>query len=348
LEHFWNTFASSRPDILLIVCGSAASWMIKNIIDSYGGLHNRITHSIALEPFTLAECEEFYRSRKIVLNRYQMAEAYMILGGIPYYLEQMDKSLGLNQNIDLLFFAKNARLKGEFQRLYRSLFRSADNHIRIVEALGASASGLNRQEIIAASDISDGGALTDILRELEQCGLVAATDDFNKRRNGEYYRLTDFFSLYHLKYIKGNRSQDEHFWISYLLDPAHRNWCGHAFERLCMAHVPQIKARLGIAGVITSVYSWRSVDHTSPVQIDLVLDRNDKIINLCELKYSTSAFALDRKYAEHLDARRQRFVDETGTHSAVHQTMITTYGLVHNAYANDIQSQVTLDDLFML
>ncbi|MDR1015040.1 MAG: AAA family ATPase [Coriobacteriales bacterium] len=346
LEHFWNSFASSRPDILLIVCGSAASWMINNLIDSYGGLHNRITHQIQLQPFTLAECEEFFRSRGVVFNRRQVAEAYMILGGIPYYLEQVDKSFGLNQNIDALFFAQSAKLKGEFRRLYASLFRSAANHLRVVEALGANASGLSRQQIVAASGIADGGALSDILRELEQCGLIAATDDYNKRRNGEYYRLADFFSQFHLRYIAGKRSQDEHFWTNYLLDPAHHNWCGHAFERLCLAHTAQIKAKLGIAGVITNTYSWRSTDRSSPLQIDLVLDRNDRVVNLCEIKYRMSEFAIDSAYAAHLAARRQRFIEETGTRSAVHQTMITTYGLGHNAYANDIQSVITLDDLF--
>jgi len=347
LEHFWNSFASSRPDILLIVCGSAASWMIKNLIDSYGGLHNRITHRIVLEPFTLTECEEFFRSRGVLLNRYQIAEAYMILGGIPYYLEQFDKSLGLNQNIDALFFAKNAKLKGEFKRLYRSLFRSADKHIKIVETLGASSLGLSRQEIVKASGISDGGALTDALRELEQCGFISFSDDYNKRRNGEYYVLVDFFSQYYLAYLKDNRTKDEHFWTSYLLDPAHHNWCGRVFERLCLAHVPQIKAKLGVSGVHTSVYSWRSSKPSSPLQIDLVIDRKDHVINLCEIKYSKSVFAIDDTYAQHLALRRQRFIDETGTKKAVHQTTITTYGLTHNAYVNDIQSQVVLDDLFL-
>jgi len=218
---------------------------------------------------------------------------------------------------------------------------------RIIEALGSSGSGLNRQELSVASGVSDGGTLTDLLRELEQCGLITVTDDFNKRRNGEYYHLVDFFSLFHLRYISGNRSQDEHFWSNYLLDPAHRYWCGHAFERLCLAHLPQIKTRLGISGVITSAYEWRSVDKDSPLQIDLVIDRKDQVINLCEMKYSNSAFAIDQEYAMRLAARRQRFIDETGTRSAVHQTMVTTYGLVRNAYTHDIQSEVTLDDLFM-
>ncbi|MDR1712830.1 MAG: ATP-binding protein [Coriobacteriales bacterium] len=346
LEHFWNSFASSRPDIMLIVCGSAASWMIKNLIDSYGGLHNRVTHSISLEPFTLAETEEFCRSHGVVFNRHQLAEAYMILGGIPYYLELLNKGLSLSQNVDALFFAKNAPLKNEFDRLFRSLYRSAGNHIRIIEALGTQNTGLSRHEIIKACGISDGGALSGTLRELEQCGFISTIDDYNKRRNGEYYHLVDFFSLYYLRYVKGNRTKDEHYWTNYLLHPAHGNWCGHAFERLCLAHIPQIKACLGITGVITNACSWRSTNSASPLQIDLVINRKDQVINLCEIKYTTSEFSIDADYAEHLAARRQRFISETATRSAIHQTMITTYGLTHNAFANNIQSQITLDDLF--
>jgi AAA+ ATPase superfamily predicted ATPase len=346
LDHFWNSFASSRPDILLIVCGSATSWMVSNLIDNHGGLHNRITEQIALKPFTLSECEGYFQSMGIVYNRYQIAESYMILGGIPYYMSRMKSMYGLNQNIDMLFFAENAALKGEFDRLFHSLFRHSENHIKIVEILNDHNAGLTRQEIIERSGIPDGGGLTKILLELEQCGFIESAKDFNKRRNGEYYKLIDFFCLFYLKYVKSNKSRDVHYWTNYLLDPAHRTWCGYAFERVCMAHVEKIKAKLGISGVSTSIYTWRSRDTKPGAQIDMVIDRKDGVINLCEIKYSIGKYTISKNEDEAFLRRQTAFLEETGTKSALHQTMITTYGLEHNAYRNNIQSEIVLDDLF--
>jgi len=347
LEHFWNAFASRRPDILLIVCGSAASWMINNLIDNYGGLHNRVTETIVVEPYPLCDCEAFCRNRGIAFNRRQIAEAYMILGGIPYYMDAMDKMLGLNQNIDLLLFEKNSKLENEFTRLYHSLFRRADSHIRVVETLSKSGVGMTRQELSAASGISDGGGLTKVLTELESCGLVGRISDFRKKRNGDYFKLIDFYSLFYFKYLKNRNSADPHFWTNYLSDPAHRAWCGYAFERLCMAHTGQIKQRLGISGVITNVYAFRSVAKKGGAQIDMVIDRRDDTINLCECKYVNSAYPLALADTVELERKKDVFLQETGTKKSIHMTMITANGLVHNSYRNEIQAEITLDDLFL-
>ena len=347
LEHFWNAFASRRPDILLIVCGSAASWMINNLIDSYGGLHNRVTETIVVEPFSLHGCEEFCLKKGIALSRRQIAEAYMILGGVPYYLDALDKMFGLNQNIDLLLFDKNAKLGNEFNRLYHSLFLHADNYINVVETLAKNGAGLTRQEIAAASRISDGGGLTKVLGELESCGLISRSSDINKKRNGDYFRLIDFYSLFYFRYLKNRKNTDPHFWTNYLSDPAHSAWCGYAFERLCMAHIGQIKQRLGISGVITSVYAFRSAMRKGGAQIDMVIDRRDDTINLCECKYSNKAYVLTSADAADLDRKKEVFLRETGTKKSIHITMITAGGLVQNAYRNEIQAEITLDDLFM-
>jgi len=346
LEHFWNAFASRRPDILLIVCGSAASWIIKNLLENYGGLHNRVTETIVVEPYQLSDCEAFYRSRNIAFNRQQIAEAYMILGGIPFYMDAMDKMLGLNQNIDLLLFEKNAILSNEFDRLYRSLFRNADNHIRVVETLSKTGAGMTRQEIAAACGLSDGGGLSKVLAELEACALIGRDFDLNKKRNGDYYKLIDFYSLFYYKYLKGRKNTDPHFWTNYLSDPSHRAWCGYAFERLCAAHVNQIKARLGIAGVITEIFAFRSKQGKGGAQIDLVIDRKDGVINLCECKFTNKPYALTEKDMADLERKKEVFLKETGTKKAIHLTMITANGLVQNAHRNEIHSEITLDDLF--
>jgi len=346
LEHFWNSFASRRPDIVLIVCGSAASWMIKNLIDNYGGLHNRVTETIVVEPYHLCECEAFYRSRGVAYSRQQTAEAYMVLGGIPFYMDAMDRMYGLNQNIDLLLFEKNAKLEGEFNRLYHSLFRNAGNHIHIVEILAGNNGGMTRQEISAVSGISDGGGLTKTLIELESCGLISRNYDIRKKRNGDYFKLIDFYSLFYFKYLKHRRDNDPHYWTNYLSDPAHRAWCGYAFERLCMAHISQIKQRLGISGVITEVYAFRSLQRKDGAQIDLVIDRKDDTINLCECKYTNKPYAISENDAKDLEHKRDVFIKETGTKKSIHMTMITANGLVNNAHRNGIQSEIILDDLF--
>ena len=346
LEHFWNAFASKRADILLIVCGSAASWMINNLIDNYGGLHNRVTETIVVEPYLLRDCEEFCIKKGIAFNRRQIAEMYMILGGVPYYMEAMDKMFGLNQNIDLLLFEKNAKLKNEFERLYHSLFRRADNHIRIVEILAKSGSGMTRQNLAKAAKISDGGGLTKILAELESCGLIGRTYDIHRKRNGEYFKLIDFYSLFYFKYLQGNKTTDPHFWTNYLSDPAHGAWCGYAFERLCMAHIGQIKRRLGISGVITEVYAFRSLQQKGGAQIDLVIDRRDDTINLCECKFTNKPYMLTSNDAADLERKKEVFLRETGTKKSIHMTMITSNGLIQNAYRNEIQSEIDLNDLF--
>jgi len=346
LEHFWNAFASRRPDILLIVCGSAASWMIRNLIDNYGGLHNRVTETIVVEPYSLCDCEAFYRDRGIAFNRRQAAEAYMILGGIPYYMDSMDKMFGLNQNIDLLLFGKNAKLGNEFTRLYHSLFRHAGSHISVVETLAVGAAGMSRQELATASGVSDGGGLTKVLSDLESCGLVAQSHDIKKKRNGDYFKLVDFYSLFYLKYLKNRSNTDPHFWTNYLSDPAHAAWCGYAFERLCMAHVGQIKQRLGISGIITNVYAFRSAQQKGGAQIDMLIDRRDDTINLCECKYANKPYALTEKDVADLERKKEVFLRETGTRKSIHITIITANGLAHNPYRNEIQAEITLDDLF--
>ena len=346
LEHFWNAFASRQPDILLIVCGSAASWIINNLINSYGGLHNRVTETIIVEPFDLYECEAFYHSRGIAFTRRQMAEAYMILGGIPYYMDLMDKMYGLNQNIDLLLFDKNAKLGGEFSRLYHSLFHKAENHIRVVEALATKNSGLTRQELMVSCGISNGGGLTKVLSELESCGFITRSYDINRKRNGEYYKLIDFFTLFYFKYLKKRVSTEPHYWTNYLSDPAHASWCGYAFERLCAAHIRQIKQKLGISGVITEVYTFRSSLQKGGAQIDILIDRRDDTINLCECKFSSKPYTLTEFDIEDLENKKMVFLKETNKKKSIHITMITANGLTHNAYNNEIQAEITLDDLY--
>ncbi|MDR3366570.1 MAG: AAA family ATPase [Prevotellaceae bacterium] len=346
LEFFWNSWASAQKDILLIVCGSATSWMVNKLLRNHAGLHNRVTQQIYLKPFTLAECEEYFQANSIEMSRHQIVENYMIFGGVPYYLSLMQKQLSMAQNIDKLCFKEKGRLANEFGNLYASLFRSHEKHVKIVEVLSKKVKGLTRDEIVKIAKVPDGGGLTQTLEELELCGFIRRYKSFGKKERDSLFQLSDFFTLFYFNFMKNNPFDDEHYWTNFIETARHRAWSGYAFEQVCLAHVPQIKQKLGISGVLTSTAAWRSRESDKGAQIDLLIDRNDRVINLCEMKFANQPFVVDKKYDENLRNKRAVFEQETKTRKAVHLTLITTYGVFHNKYWGDIQSEVTMDDLF--
>jgi len=346
LEWFWNSFASAQKDIILIVCGSASSWIMNKIIKNHGGLHNRITQQIYLKPFNLMECEQLFVENGISLNRHQILESYMIFGGIPYYLSLFQKRFGLSQNVDNLCFKEKGKLTDEFENIYASLFKNYDKHIAIVKTLSIKIKGLSREEIIKTAKISDGGGLTRMLEELELSGFIRRYNSFEKREKNAIYQLVDFFSLFYFNFMYDKLENDEHFWTNFIENARHRAWCGYGFEQVCLAHLPQIKHKLSIAGVRTRTASWRSNDKENAAQIDLLIERNDKVINLCEMKYTSEEFVIDKNYDENLRNKRGAFRTQTKTKNAIHITLITTYGVKHNEYWGIIQSEVTMADLF--
>lgn len=346
LEYFWNTYASARNDVVLIVCGSATSWIINNIIKNKGGLHNRVTRQIQLNPFTLRETEAFLKQMKINFNRHQIVECYMIMGGIPYYLEQLDKSKSLAQNIDDLFFQKEGLLRQEFPRLYASLFENSEHYVKIVETLSKKRMGLTRTELVQYSGLPDGGNLSNKLEELVQCGFIKAYHSVGKTSKNTVYQLIDFYTLYYFNYIKDSIASNANHWTNLIDNAKHRAWSGYGFEQVCLMHEEQIRKKMGISGIISYSYSWRSKAKENGAQIDLLIDRNDDVINLCEIKFSKEKYCIDKKTHQNLMHKKAAFIHETKTRKAVHLTMVTTYGLVHNEYWNDIQSEVIMDDLF--
>lgn len=349
LEHFWNGWASARKDIVLIVCGSAASWLMKKVIADKGGLHNRVTGKIHLSPFMLSECEAFAKSKGLEYNRRQIAECYMALGGIPYYWNFLAKGLGVQQNMDMLFFADDAALRTEYDELYRSLFEFPEPYMNIVEALGRFGAPMSRDEVAKAAGMPSSGRLTGYLDDLEKCGFVGRSGSFGANVKGAVYRLMDSYTLFYFRFVRNNVSNDRRFWSDSVDAPFRLSWLGFAFERLCLLHVEQIKRALGISGVRTAVSSWRHrADGVFPkgAQIDLVIDRRDDIINLCEMKFCRGRFIITKKYDEELATKVQVFKGVTRTRKSVHITMVTAEGVEKNCYWSDIQSEVTLDDLF--
>lgn len=344
LEHFWNSWASARTDILLIVCGSAASWMIKNLLNNRGGLHNRITARVKLEPFNLAETERFLQRVGGVYDRYQICLFYMVFGGIPFYLEQIDPAQSATQNINELCFAENAPFRSEYENLYYSLFKKAEKHITVVEALATKNKGLTRLEIAKVTGLADGGGLTRVLKELEESSFIRRYNAFGKKKRGSLYQLVDLYSLFYLNFIRPSSVDDDNFWINALESPLFRTWSGYAFEMVCLHHVQQIKRALGISGVQTSVAAWQN----EQAQIDLVIDRKDHVINLCEMKFSEAAFEINKSYAERLRNKIAAFRTQTSTKKSLFLTLISTYGVANNRHAGMVQNNLTMDILYEL
>ena len=346
LEHFWNGWASGRSDIFLIVCGSATSWIVKKLLKNKGGLHNRVTRRMRLLPFTLRETEAYLDEKEIKLGRYRICEAFMIFGGVPYYLSLLGKGLSLPQNVDALCFDDDSSLRNEFEEIYSTLFKNSDKYIKIVTALSSKTKGLTRDEIILNTGLTSGGGFTQILEELELCGFIRAYPNYSLDDNLCLYQLTDPFSLFHLRFIKGKRPRNPRFWTNNLDNPSLTAWKGYAFERVCLSHSEQIKQALGIAMISTETSSWRSRGSSPGAQIDLLFDRKDGIINLCEVKYSKNEYAIYAKEETNLRNKIAVFEADTHTKKAVHLTMRTTYGVMKNSHSGIIHSEVTLDELF--
>lgn len=355
LENFWNSWAVLRDDIKLVVCGSATSWMINNLIRNRGGLHNRLTHHLVVKPFTLGECEEYFKVYNFDYSRKQIAECYMVMGGIPYYLSMMDKSISLAQNIDHLFFADNAELKDEFNDLYRALFKKSNDHIAVVTALATKGIGMTRQDLVKAAHITDNGAFSTVLEELEQCGFIRLYEPFNtsnrtstdvRQKRNSLFQLVDFYTLFYFRFIKFNKYQDPNFWSSSQNSPVYRTWVGLSFELLCLNHIDKIKQALGISGVQTLVCSWRSSKAEKGTQIDLLIDRKDETINICEMKFYTGAFEITKEYEEKLQEKVRIFAEETDTQKSLLLTLITSFGIKQNKHSDIVQKQITMEELF--
>lgn len=348
LEYFWNSWASARKDILLITCGSAASWMLNKLINNTGGLHNRITQRMKIEPFTLAETEEMLQHQGCKFNRFQIAQLYMVLGGIPFYLNAVEKGKSAEQNIQSLFFDKNGLLREEFKNLFRSLFRKHEIHETIVETLAKKSAGFTRKEIVEKSKIKSGGTLTKVLDELEESGFIASYQGLGYKKKDICYRLSDFYCYFYFRFLTKPNAPINAQWIDFFDSPAYRAWSGFAFEQLCLDHIHAIKNKLSIAGIQTSQTTWSGEHDGDRVQIDFLIDRRDQVINLCECKFSISEFVIDKKYATELAKKIEVFRSASRTKKATFLTIISSNGVKKNEHYNSlVQNEITLNDLFV-
>lgn len=347
LEHFWNSWASARSDIKLFVCGSATSWMLDNIINNHGGLYNRTTHQIYLEPFTLNQCKQYFDANSFGYREKEIAEFYMIFGGIPYYMSLMDKHQSVAQNVDRLIFSNRGELRNEKDILFRSLFRRSDDYVAIINALSAKTKGLTRAEILAITKQNNNALFGKRLQELEKCEFIRQYTDYSARQRNIVYQLTDPLCHFWHTIVEKNKAQDDQFWTHSQNSPLFNAWAGLAFEILCLNHVSQIKQALGISGMQTRIFSWRTPSDVTPgAQIDLVIDRADRCVNICEMKFCRTEYEMTGDECERIENRVAQFQRYAEPRKSLRITLITSYGIKRNTHSSIIQNELTLANLF--
>ena len=346
-ENFWNGWCSRRDNMMLVVCGSATSWILGNLSRSRGGLYGRLTDEIKLSPFTLKECEEYFAHSHIELSRYDIVQAYMVFGGIPYYLSYFEKGLSFERNVDKLLFGKNPRLKDEFNRLFNAVFGNPEDCKKIIRLLVKRHSGFTREEIANATGLPLGGGLTDTLKALAESNFIFRYMPYGMQGKGEYYKLADNFCLFWVKYVEPNLSD-----VSFMTDNITSNimsaWRGVAFEEVCWQHINPIKQALEIGGVksITSAWNVKGDDQKDGMQIDLLIIRDDYVVNLCEMKFAGSTYTIEKDEESKLRNRIETLKKTLSKKQTVHLTLITTYGVAYGKHSGVMQKEVTMDDLF--
>lgn len=345
-DYFWNSWAVNQ-NVIVVICGSAASWIIENVINDTGGLHNRVTKKIHLQPFSLGETEQYFKSRNINFTKYEITQLYMALGGIPFYLREVKGGKSVPKEIDRICFGKNAPLYGEFENLYKALFSKYETHLSIIKALAKKRKGLTRNQLLKVSKLNSGGTFTAALKELEASSFISFYSPYGKTERDSLYRLTDEYSFFYLQYILGNELSTG-YWLNQIGTASYKAWCGFTYETLCLKHIDKIKIALGIAGVFTksSSFFFAGNDDIPAFQIDLLIDRNDGVINLCEMKYYASGYVLTKKDAEALQKKVAYFQILSKTKKRIVSTLITTHKLKLGMHQYLIDESLCMEDVF--
>ncbi|MEZ4986750.1 MAG: ATP-binding protein [Saprospiraceae bacterium] len=350
LDYFWNQHASKMKNVVLVACGSKSSWIKQKLLRSKGGLYNRVTKRIELKPFNLGETAAYCEAKRLKLSHFQLVRLYMVMGGIPFYLNELTEGKSVDQQIDAICFSSTGLLFSEFEQVYHSLFKNASHHQAIVEALARSPYGLTRGKLAKQSGLKYDGTFNRALEELTDSGFVISYRPFQKKVKETMYRLTDMYSLFYLRFIRSNKSGMENTFQQIASHADYQAWCGYAYENICFLHIPQIIKAMGLQGTFTQVSSWyhQGNDEVPGAQIDILIDRKDGMVNCCEVKFSHHEFVLTKDYAATLRRKRSAFQQVTGTKKSVVTTLVTTWPAVRNVhYQDEIYSEVTLEDLFV-
>jgi len=346
-DNFWNSYATKRNDLVVVICGSAAAYMINKIIRNKGGLHNRLTEKIRIEPFNLRETELLLKKNRVKLTRYDILQLYMVMGGIPHYLQKILPGESAVQAIDRLCFEKDGFLRNEFKDVFASLFGQVENHETIIRCLARVRKGLSRNKLLELTKLPSGGNLTRTLNELEESGFIEQYAAYQGNKNA-LYRLKDEYCNFYIKYIEKSKPSKQGVWNKLQNQSSFSSWAGFTFETICIKHIEQIKESLKIAGIYSTIGSWIEKNNENGAQIDLLIDRDDNVINLCEMKFYNGLFTISKKYAEELQNKMNLFSESTKKKKSLYISFITTYGIKENEYSKQfVQNSLKLDDLFL-
>lgn len=349
LAHFWNDYLSKESHFILVVCGSATSWITQKIINDPGGLHNRVTENIHLYPFTLSETSLFLKSKGLNFTNQEVTKVYMALGGIPFYLENIRKGESFAVAIERLCFSSTGILHNEYHNLFHALFNNAAVHQQIVATLSTRPYGMSHGELMQQMGMKQStGSYQRALEELVVSDFVVENTSFGKKKRGSVYKLIDEYTLFYHRFIKPNKKYTPGIWQQLSEGQPYKIWSGYAFESLCHKHIDAIKRALGISAVYTEIFSLHTpgTAETEGIQVDLLIDRKDNSINLCEIKFYNGPFTISKEYYGQLVQKRQRFIEITGTQKQVFLTLITPHGLKHNDYSKEIvAAEVSLEQI---
>jgi uncharacterized protein len=348
-ENFWNAYCTKRTDLVVVICGSAASWMIKKIVKNKGGLHNRLAERIQLKPFTLKETELFLIDRFIKMSRYDILQLYMVTGGVPFYLDRIRKGESLAQFINRVCFMNNGFLRDEYDELLKSLFDNAQNHVLVLKTLVKKSAGFTRNELARMTKLPSGGSLTEVVDELLESGFVTKYHPFGTAKNGALYKLTDHFTLFHHKFMKEDGGIGKNVWNLKVNTPSWLSWAGLSFELICFNHLEQITNALKLQAIACTASPWRYEGDNQGAQVDLIIERADRVIHLCEMKFSKAVFTLSKTEALSLRNKIEQLSHQPAAkNKAIFPTFITTFGLKSNEYVQElVQNELKMDDLFL-
>lgn len=354
-DHFWNSLWSQRKNLIIVLCGSAASWMLENLINAKGGLHNRITKSILLKPFTLGQTKQYLESLGFKLSLKNILDIYMMTGGVPFYLQELKKSYSIAQNINQLCFQEDGILNKEFERLFKALFDEDETNKLLITAIAKYHKGITREKITTEIKMSSGGTLNKRLEELEAAGFIKSYVPYGYHKREKFYRVIDEYALFYLKWIESLNTRgfgaSENQWQALMQTPAYHVWSGYAFESVCFKHIDQIIAGLKLKASVVGLSSWRYLpkegSERSGAQIDLLIERNDDAFTVCEIKYSNKEFVLDKNTAKDIANKISVFEEKTKTQKQIFVALITTLGMKPSIWSEElVQQWLTLEDLF--
>ncbi|MBM3610852.1 MAG: ATP-binding protein [Alphaproteobacteria bacterium] len=350
LDYYWNRHWSEFLNLTVIVCGSGASWMLDKLINAKGGLHNRLTNRILLEPFTLKETQDFLSSKgfQVHKNFKLVLDYYMVLGGIPYYLNMLESRHGSTLNIETLCFKKTGLLVDEFPKLFSSLFKQSEVNLAIIRLIAKHHYGMSREALLHELKISSGGRINKRLQELESTGFIQSFIPFDSKI-GTYYKVIDEYSLFYLSWIEPSLVKGflGNYWSNQIGTPRYYAWAGYAFESVCFKHRRIIADQLGIQSVVLGASSWHSKKslRTTGAQIDLLFECKDRSIYLCEIKFKESVYEITKEEGLNLKNKIHSFM-EAFPGREILLSLISASGLKRNIWSEGLISHVvTAEDL---